>query len=161
MRCPLVPRQRPHEAWHLREAGPAPPPPTARASEALPGTSPPPSVPVPSSLSPGFGLFVCEMGHSTGLSSRHRHGKSPKPGIQLALTSAGPHHVHKQRRSVRPPPFVSDPPKLAGGAQAFPSARKVSAKRAVASFTCVSSRHPHGAWPPLRGPAPGEAAGCG
>ena len=40
MRCPLVPRQRPHEARHLREAGPAPPPPTARASEVLPGTSP-------------------------------------------------------------------------------------------------------------------------
>lgn len=49
------------------------------------------------------------MGHSTGLSSG-RHETSPqKPGKQVALTSAGPHHIHKQQSSTRHLPSCQTP----------------------------------------------------
>lgn len=62
---------------------------------------------------------------------------------------------------VRPPKLICGTQGCWLGKPAVPSSQMVSAFRAVSSFTCLSSRHPHGAWPPHQGPAPTEAAGGG
>lgn len=93
---------------------------------------------------PGVSLFldlsllIYKLARPTGLSSRRHKTEPPKPGKQLALTSAGPHHMRKQQPSIRLPPFASDPQSLSAGLKASRWKRKPSPP--------ARWSQPHGRW---------------